>query len=150
MIVVATALVVLLAASATWLRRSWIVVGVAGNSMAPTLLDGQTVVARRVARKSQRRIQRSEIIVFRLAQCLVEGLGSQDLPLRVKRVAFVAGDPLPSWATTEPWAKGLTDVPTGKVLVIGDNPKSQDSRQLGFVDVKSILAIVPAAGSSRC
>ena len=60
----------------------WIRVTVRGNSMSPTLHDGQTLVARRLLLRSPRR---REVIVFRVPD--------PELPHRIKRVAAVAGDP---------------------------------------------------------
>jgi signal peptidase I len=33
-------------------------------------------------------------------------------------------------------------VPPGNVVVSGDNPRSQDSRQLGYIDSQAIIAVV--------
>lgn len=106
----------------------WIRVTVRGNSMSPTLHDGQKLVARRRLRTPRRR----EVIVFRVPD--------PELPHRIKRVAAVAGDPVPDWlASTLP---ELARVPAGFVAVVGDNPRSQDSRQLGLVDCRDIVGTV--------
>ncbi|WP_052423459.1 S26 family signal peptidase [Nonomuraea candida] len=109
----------------------WIRVTVRGNSMSPTLRDGQRVLARRLRRAPRR----GEVIVFRVAD--------EELPHRIKRVAAVAGDLLPDWlAVTLP---NVPRVPAGHVAVVGDNPRSQDSRQLGLIDCHDILGTVPGA-----
>jgi signal peptidase I len=109
----------------------WIRVIVRGNSMSPTLRDGQRLLARRLRRDPRR----SEVIVFRVSD--------DQLPHRIKRVAAVAGDPLPDWLT--PVLPDVPHVPAGYVAVAGDNPRSQDSRQLGLVHCRDILAAVPGA-----
>lgn len=107
----------------------WSRVTVRGNSMSPTLHDGQKLVARRLLRKPRRR----EVIVFRVPD--------PELPHRIKRVAAVAGDPVPDWLA--PALPDVARVPAGFVAVVGDNPRSQDSRQLGLVDCRDIVGAVP-------
>ncbi|GLY53082.1 S26 family signal peptidase [Lentzea sp. NBRC 102530] len=107
----------------------WIRVTVRGNSMAPTLHDGQRLLARKLFRRPRRR----EVIVFRVPD--------PELPHRVKRVAAVAGDPVPDWLPLP----GVEQVPDGFVVVVGDNPRSQDSRQLGLVDCKDVVASLRGA-----
>jgi signal peptidase I len=107
----------------------WIRVIVRGNSMSPTLRDGQRLLARRLRRAPRRR----EVIVFRVAD--------EQLPHRIKRVAAIAGDPLPDWLA--PVLPDMPHVPAGYVAVSGDNTRSQDSRQLGLIDCRDILGTVP-------
>lgn len=123
-----------------WARRRWLVVTVAGNSMEPTLRDGQRLIARRL--RGQMGYARSDIVVFLLPARQLQELESEDLACRVKRVAAVAGDPVPDWARAALSADEQTRVPPGKVVVSGDNPRSQDSRQLGYIDARSIIAVV--------
>jgi signal peptidase I len=127
----------------TWVKRRWMVVTVEGRSMEPTLKDGQRVLARRVhaSAAAAPRFGRSDVVVFRLSPAMVEQQGSEDLPLRIKRITAVGGDPLPSWALPQPWASGATHVPPSKVIVEGDNPVSQGSRELGYIDEGAIVAV---------
>ncbi|HEX7309301.1 S26 family signal peptidase [Lentzea sp.] len=106
----------------------WVRVTVRGSSMSPTLRDGQELLARRLFRRPRRH----EVIVFRVPD--------PDLPHRVKRVAAVAGDPVPDWLA--PAMPDVTHVPAGFVAVAGDNPRSQDSRQLGLVDCRDVVGVV--------
>lgn len=123
-----------------WARRRWLVVTVAGNSMEPTLRDGQRLIARRL--RGQAGCARSDIVVFLLPTRQLQELESEELAYRVKRVAAVAGDPVPDWARAALSADEQARVPLGKVVVSGDNPRSQDSRQLGYIDARSIIAVV--------
>ncbi|GAA2690700.1 MULTISPECIES: S26 family signal peptidase [Actinosynnema] len=107
----------------------WTRVTVRGGSMAPTLRDGQRLVARRRARGPRR----GEVVVFRVPDPV--------LPHRIKRVAAVAGDPVPDWLA--PTMPGVHRVPAGFVAVAGDNPRSQDSRQLGLVSCRDVVGAVP-------
>jgi len=109
----------------------WIRVTVRGNSMSPTLHDGQRLLARRLRRSPRRR----EVIVFRVPD--------PELPHRIKRVAAVAGDPVPDWLA--PAMPDVPQVPPGFVAVEGDNARSQDSRQLGLVDCRDIVGAVRGA-----
>ncbi|MEU6711431.1 S26 family signal peptidase [Nonomuraea sp. NPDC046802] len=113
----------------------WIRVIVRGNSMSPTLRDGQRLLARRLRRDPRRR----EVIVFRVAD--------EQLPHRIKRVVAVAGDPLPDWLV--PALPDVSHVPAGHVAVAGDNARSQDSRQLGLIACRDILGAVPARRLAR-
>ncbi|WP_052422620.1 S26 family signal peptidase [Nonomuraea candida] len=113
----------------------WIRVTVRGNSMSPTFRDGQRLLARRLRRAPRR----WEVIVFRVAD--------EELPHRIKRVAAVAGDPLPDWLA--PALHGVSHVPAGYVAVAGDNTRSQDSRQLGLIDCRDIVGAIPAFRRAR-
>ncbi|HEV7557000.1 MAG TPA: S26 family signal peptidase, partial [Kofleriaceae bacterium] len=98
---------------------------VVGNSMSPTLRDGERVIARR---QCGREILRGDIVVF------VPPVAVEDVVYRVKRVAAIAGDPAPAWLAGD-------RVAAGKLVVIGDNPRSQDSRHYGYVEVIAVLAM---------
>ncbi|MEV0195053.1 signal peptidase I [Nonomuraea sp. NPDC050691] len=109
----------------------WFRVIVQGNSMSPTLRDGQRLLARRLRRDPRR----GEVIVFRVAD--------EQLPHRIKRVVAVAGDLLPDCLV--PALPDVSQVPAGYVAVAGDNARSQDSRHLGLIDCRDILGAVPGA-----
>jgi signal peptidase I len=127
-----------------WARARWLIVTVQGDSMDPTLQDGQRIVARRVRRqpRGRRDFGRNDIVVFRLSERFIRRHDSASLPLRVKRITNIEGDPLPDWARSHSWATGTTHVPRGKLLVLGDQANSQGSPQLGFIDEASIIAVV--------
>lgn len=129
-------------------RRQWMVVTVEGNSMSPTLHHGQRLLARRVrpGRSGDAGFSRSDIVVFVVPPEKV--VAAEGLVHRVKRVAAVAGDPVPEWARPALAADEHTRVPSGKVVVSGDNARSQDSRQLGYIDAGAIIAVV-RGGSPR-
>ncbi len=133
-------------AVAACLRGRWLVVTVRGQSMAPTLADGQRLLARR---SRGRPCAVGELAVFRLTDAQLRRDGSEELPLRIKRVAAVAGEPLPEWLRASPLGASPDGrVPAGHVVVMGDNPRSEDSRHLGFIPQRAILAVIrnrPAA-----
>jgi signal peptidase I len=100
--------------------------------MAPTLHDGDVVIAQR----GHRAIERGDVVVFRVSG----RFGAPGDPqLRVKRVVAVAGEPTPTWVPATCAATAGGAVPAGCLVVQGDNIRSQDSRQLGFVSVNDVL-----------
>lgn len=117
-------------------RSRWIVVTVHGDSMSPTFYDGDRVVARRLL---GRELRRRDAIVFKTdftIELWAKGLGPA---LRLKRIAAVSGDPVPSWLGE---LSADRTVPAGCVVVSGDNEVSQDSRQLGYIKVEDVVAVV--------
>jgi len=103
------------------------IVRVVGESMAPTLVTGQRLVA------YKRRCHVNDIVVFRA------DYGAADLRYLVKRVAAVGGDPVP----TDLRASVDVDiVPAGTILVRGDGGLSIDSNRLGLIAVNNIRGVV--------
>lgn len=113
-----------------WLRRDFVVAVVRGDSMAPTYRDGQRVLTRRFTGP----VRTGDVVVFRVAPAANPVPG--DPPWRIKRIAAVAGEPVP------PWLGEHGRVPPGHLVVSGDNPRSQDSRQLGFVAMSTVVGVV--------
>jgi signal peptidase I len=127
----------LAAAAVTWTRRRWTVVVVRGSSMAPTLQDGDRLLVRRGSTPPDR----GDVVVFRHAE---SGAVETDPALRVKRVAAVAGDPMPAWVSEGAAVDHrLRAVPAGHLVVRGDARLSQDSRQLGLVPVSALVGALP-------
>lgn len=117
------------------LRSRFLIIQVAGPSMEPTLRDGDRLVLYR----GRRRLARGGIVALRTS-----GLAG-DLPvgypdLMVKRISAAAGDPVPSQGTV---------VPAGHVFVVGDNPKSLDSRAFGAVPIELVVGRVVGKLASR-
>lgn len=108
---------------------------VVGSSMAPTFRDGQRVWA-----FHRRRYAIGDVIVF----AVPAGLSGPQW--RIKRVCATAGDPAPDWMPGQE-----RTVPPATVAVTGDNPISQDSRQLGWIRLSDVLGRVrPRPGTVRC
>jgi signal peptidase I len=125
---------VLLTAGFVIVRYRWLLATVRGNSMAPTFTDGQRILVSRVRRFPRR----DEVVVFSTAPVAGVAEPGDDPPYRVKRVCAVPEDPLPDWLGNH----GNPLVPQGFVVVAGDNPRSQDSRQLGLIDRRDVLGVV--------
>jgi len=92
--------------------RWWRLIVVRGNSMAPTLLDGDRLIVR-----LGRTPVPGDLVVFRARDVVPES----SVMWMVKRAEQVA--------------------PNGSVIVRGDNARSQDSRHFGPVPSKSILGV---------
>jgi signal peptidase I len=110
------------------LGRRWLTVVVTGNSMAPSFHDGQRLLVTR--RDTARPLAVGDVVVFSVPH-------AGDLALRIKRVAAIAGEPVPAWVD-----RLGSIVPPAHLVVAGDNPVSQDSRQLGFVPETAVIAVV--------
>ena len=122
------AVVVVVLAALVVLRRRYVVARVWGHSMSPTFHDGERVVATR-----RRHYRVGDVIVFR------PRAAATDVVWRIKRIAAVAGDPVPAWLETD-----HPVVPAGRVVVVGDNTgHSEDSRQLGYIDTARVAGAVP-------
>jgi signal peptidase I len=124
-------LVTALAIGVAMVRRRWVVTTVRGTSMTPTFVDGQRVLARRPGRRP---IRRGDVVVFRTTVTSAVPLDPQ---WRLKRVAAIAGDPVPTWLDVTP-----NVVPTGRLVIVGDAPNSGDSRQLGLVPLSEVTGVV--------
>ena len=112
-------------------RRVFVLVAVAGDSMAPTYGDGDLLLG---VRTRAGRVGRA--VVFRPPYAVEDGSGPA---LRVKRLAAVAGDAVP------PWVRGAipgSTVPAGRIVVRGDNERSEDSRNYGYLLEDSVVAVV--------
>ncbi|WP_284746238.1 S26 family signal peptidase [Amycolatopsis sp. RTGN1] len=123
--------VVVLVLLVVLLRRRYVVARVRGHSMSPTFHDGERVVATR-----RRHYRVGDVIVFRPRTGSTK---DADVAWRIKRIAAVAGDPVPAWLETD-----HPVVPAGRVVVAGDNAgHSQDSRQLGYIELAGVAGAVP-------
>ncbi|GHA82254.1 hypothetical protein GCM10010330_40610 [Streptomyces tendae] len=133
-------------------RHRYVVVTVEGESMSPTLADGDRVVVRR-----------ARLAAVRSGRLVVSGPPSGErwdhLPLPmwlIKRAVAVPGDRVPKDAG--PALRALTEerVPAGRMVLLGDNPlRSLDSRQCGYFTSGQLLGVVvrrlphTASGNSR-
>jgi signal peptidase I len=116
------------------LRRRYVVARVWGHSMSPTFHDGERVVATR-----RRHYRVGDVIVFRPRSGKAPDVTASDVVWRIKRIVAVAGDPVPAWLETD-----HPVVPAGRVVVAGDNTgHSEDSRQLGYIDIGGVAGAVP-------
>ncbi|SCF26647.1 signal peptidase I [Micromonospora viridifaciens] len=152
MAVVALCVVAGVAAALYVLRQCYVEIRVDGQSMAPTLRDGERLLVRRWPRVIP---QRGQVVVIRKPE--PGGIwrpsagwrpGSRHI-LMVKRVVAVPGDPVPpEWRQESPaesWGRadsGSPRVRDDNVVVLGDNrAASYDSRQFGPVPAASIIGV---------
>ncbi|MEV4755977.1 S26 family signal peptidase [Micromonospora sp. NPDC049559] len=126
-------------------RRRLVAVTVEGNSMSPALHDGDRVL---VARRRLPRVRTGDIVVVERPR---PGSGWRDLPppgqrlpdrqWYVKRAVALPGDPVPARVRV---AAEADVVPPDALVVIGDNPNSNDSKQWGFFPADRLLGVVVA------
>lgn len=123
------------------LRRRFLVVTVAGISMTPTLRSGDRVLVRRAGLG---RISRGDIVVLGPADGHRGPPPDERGPAWViKRAAALPGDPIPRGAAPALAGVPETEVPPGKLLLLGDNAEnSTDSRQTGYFDERRLVGRV--------
>jgi signal peptidase I len=117
-----------------WIARTYTVVTVRGLSMAPTLLPGDRLLVRR---RGARWAHHGDVVVIAPPTA---DLGRAAGGWVVKRVAAVAGEPVPEGAL--PATAPDLVVPDGRLVLLGDGPCSVDSRQLGFFSNDDLLGVV--------
>ena len=137
---------VLLGIAVRVLRRRLAVVEVAGPSMQPALKSGDRVLVRR-ARPAQ--LRPGQVVVVEMpgtdgswpAQPARWPPGQREW--LIKRVAAVAGEPLPEPLRDLRTEPGAGRVPAGTFVVLGDNAaQSYDSRAIGCIPADRLLGIV--------
>jgi signal peptidase I len=131
-LVIAGVLLVLPVAAAWVVRRRFSVVRVVGESMAPAYRRGEVLLVRHGA--GGWRV--GQVVVFRPPAGTGGGGRVESV---VKRVAAVAGEPVPV-----EFRGAVRDgvVPGGRLLVRGDHPESTDSRHWGYVPASDVLGTV--------
>ncbi|MFF4623420.1 signal peptidase I [Nonomuraea jabiensis] len=111
------------------LRATYSVIRVDGDSMAPTLTDGDRLLVRRVAASA---LRCGQIVVVRAPQFV----GGTFL---IKRIAGLPGDPVPL-SVAPVVAEGR--IPVGNVVLLSDNSEgSFDSRDHGYFPLADVHAI---------
>jgi signal peptidase I len=147
------ALLIALVGGAMIVRCRIAIVAVTGQSMEPTLTAGDRVLVRRAGLRS---VRAGQIVVIEQPRGRDGGWAAaprgHDLSRdwMIKRVAAIPGDPLPgelldtlSRLDVRSPLSSDTNVPRGKLVVLGDNPEmSMDSRYLGYVPGDRLLGVV--------
>jgi signal peptidase I len=125
-------------AMAWWLRRTFVAITVAGGSMSPTLATGDRVLIRR----GTRGLRRGHIVV--VARPDLETGWRHNPPVDglrgtrwyIKRAVALAGDEYPDGVG------GGGTVSDGYLVLLGDNPRSVDSKQYGPCPRDQILGVM--------
>lgn len=130
-------LLLFLLAFSIYALKNFHVVQVSGDSMLPTLKNGQRLLMSK-AYWLVGAIQRNDIVVFR---------NPAGGPPLIKRVVGLGGDVIDFEIVPREWtlSRGEYRVPAGTLYVVGDNrPVSEDSRTLGPLDPSDCLGKVVA------
>ncbi|MDX3312766.1 S24/S26 family peptidase [Streptomyces sp. NPDC054884] len=122
-----------------WIQRSFVAVTVNGLSMSPAYKTGDRVLIRR----GTRGLHKGRIVVV-VRPDIETGWGRNPLVVRdvqahrwyIKRVVALGGERYPEKLDRD------GAVPQGHVMVVGDNPRSVDSKQHGPCPTHQILGIV--------
>ncbi|MGW1060227.1 S26 family signal peptidase [Micromonospora rubida] len=143
--------VALVRAGSVALRRHFVAVTVRGTSMLPAYDDGDRVLVRRAGTPTVGQV----VVVERPAHGwrlppLPRGASAAAIANRIwmiKRVAAVAGDPMPGGLPAPPDEPGGPSVPRDRLVLLGDNrAASVDSRQLGLFPTERVLGAVLSGG----
>ncbi len=119
------------------------------ESMAPALLAGDWVIARRRAGNPQR----GDIVVFpdpsatgMLLVKRVIGLPRERVGVEHGRVTINGALLADRWATGTTWPDGVWDIPADHVWVLGDNRarSTSDGRTFGAVGLRDVRWLVSA------
>ncbi|GAA0941722.1 S26 family signal peptidase [Virgisporangium aurantiacum] len=137
MIPAAVAVLVAVAVGVLAVRRRYLLVTVSGASMAPTLRPGERVL---VVRRRWRPADRGAIVVLAAPPTATHGPTLSRW--RVKRVVAGPGDPVPPEVAGRLGLPAGSLVPPAHLMVMGDNPHSEDSRTWGPVPLHSVIGLL--------
>jgi signal peptidase I len=113
-------------------RRRFLVVTVRGVSMEPTYFSGDRLLVRR---SRLGRVRAGQVVVVQISGAAADDPTGGRM---VKRAVAVPGDPVPARIPVSDPV-----VPSGRLLVLGDNPlRSNDSRRLGYLSADSLIGVV--------
>ena len=149
------------------LRRRYLLVTVLGESMLPTYRPGERVLVRRTPPDA---LRVGQVVVLRGHGAPDEGPGGSGAPganargaaagreaagqaaagraslsrrWTIKRVAATPGDPIPRDTVPALRSAPGTQVPAGRLVVLGDNPeRSHDSRHAGYLSADRLFGVV--------
>jgi signal peptidase I len=125
-------LAIVAVAGAAVVRRRLFVVTVHGTSMEPTFHPGDRVLARRAG-----------LAAVRVGDVVIVGTREPpDASWVIKRAAAIPGDPVPRDRFAALAQVRESAVPEGKLVVLGDSPRSADSRMHGYYDGNLLTGVV--------
>jgi len=111
-------------------RRRLLIVTIHGTSMEPTFRSGDRVLVRRTG-----------LAAVRVGDVVIVGQEPGGVRL-IKRAAAIPGDPVPRERFAALAQVAESTVPEGKLVVLGDNAHSADSRLHGYYDGDLLTGVV--------
>jgi signal peptidase I len=142
----ALALAAATAALLTRARRHLVTVTVEGMSMSPAYLPGDRVL---VSRRTRTRAASGQVVVVERPHPVTGwsalpplGRDVEGREWYIKRVAAVAGEPVPTVVRKRRGLPDDTTVAPGHLVVLGEHPLSEDSKQWGALPVDRVLGVV--------
>jgi signal peptidase I len=126
----------LCAGLALWARRRYVVITVVGGSMLPSLHNGDRVLVRRAGLS---RVRAGDVVVMRFVD---NNAGGDEVSHLIKRAIAVPGDEVPRDRIPALAGAAEPAVPPGKLVLLGDNRTSMDSKQAGYFPGAALLGIV--------
>ncbi|NUR29496.1 MAG: S26 family signal peptidase [Catenulispora sp.] len=133
MLGIGTALAVAATIAALTARRALVLITVSGGSMSPTYTDGEKLLVRR----GGPRPRAGDVVVVRNPR---PAPARPDVAWMVKRVVALPGDAVPDEIRHSAAVPDAV-VPSGCLLVRGDNMRSLDSRHFGYVPAADVLGV---------
>lgn len=118
-------------------RRRFIVIDVTGDSMSPSLVDGDRLLVRRT-----HRLRVSDIVIAHQQEGGRRTASEREASAwLVKRLVALPGDAVPESVSSA--VEGCPrQVPAGMTVLLGEHPESVDSRRWGFVPLDDIEGVV--------
>lgn len=138
MILAAVSIILVPAVAVLLIRSKFVLVTVCGESMSPTLADGERLLVKRVGLAG---VTRGDIVVVRHSPGNEPNGRAVNLIL-IKRAVAVPGDAMSAEVAAAGGVPSGSPVPAGHVVLLGDNEaNSLDSRTCGPFGADSLIGV---------
>ena len=106
--------------------------------MVPSIQPGERLLILR----RRRRVRVGSIVALRSPFGSRASAGAASGYWLIKRVVAISGEPLPAVVLHEYLGQPQMTVPEGAIVVLGDHPASQDSKQWGPIPRELVVGIM--------
>jgi signal peptidase I len=120
------------------LRRLFLIVRVEGSSMVPAIQPGERLLILRL----RLRVRVGSIVALRPPFGSRASAGVASGYWLIKRVVALSGEPMPAVVLHQYLGQPQMTVPEGSIVVLGDDPASQDSKQWGPIPRALVAGIM--------